>query len=171
MWVVLQVCRGKEMDVKWVIDDTAKTLKDSGNLIIEALAPVRKVAVHSSRSIMLEPVIKGYVFVSCRMTSHLWHYLKSIPFVIRILDGYTTDEEISRLLPHIKSVVELKTPDRGLLGRVKKKYLEFIETRRKKKDVIRLPLEAFKSLFNSAGLLFPGKVTEKTMFRFLLEGP
>lgn len=170
-WVVLHVQGGREMEVKWAIDDTFKKIKGLEGLILETVAPVRQVAVHAARNIISEPVIKGYVFVRCSMTGQLWHYLRKIPFVYRILGGPASDEEMRRLKPQLEEMAELGLPEKDVLSRLKSKFRDLIEARRNKKTVVRLPLNIFRELLKSARLIYSGPISEKKVFRLMLDSP
>ena len=170
-WVVLHVHSGREMDVKWVIDERLKRIQPFAALIHETLAPIRQVAVHSTKNIISEPVIKGYVFVRCSMTGHLWHSLRKIPYVFRILGCPVSDEEIRSLGPHLERMAELRLPENDVLSRIKGKFKDLIETKRNRKKVIRLPLCLFRELLKSARSIFAGYVSEKDVFRLMLESP
>lgn len=170
-WVVLHVHSGREMDVKWAIDERLKRIQPFEDLIHETLAPVRQVAVHSTKNIISEPVIKGYVFVRCSMTGNLWHYLRSMPYVFRILSCPVSEEEIRSLEPHLERMAELKPPEKDVLSRIKRKFKDLIETKRNRKIVIRLPLNLFRELLKSARLIFAGDISEKEVFRVMLESP
>jgi len=170
-WVVLHVHGGREMDVKWVIDERLKRIQPLAALIHETVAPVRQVAVHSTKNIINEQVIKGYVFVRCTMTGHLWHYLRSMPFVFKILGCPVSDEEIRSLGPHLERMAELRLPDNDVLSRIKGKFKELIEKKRNRKTVIRLPLGLFRELLKSARSIFAGDISENEVFRLMLESP
>ncbi|MFZ5643891.1 MAG: transcription termination/antitermination NusG family protein [Bacillota bacterium] len=170
-WMVLHVCNGREIDVKWAIDDMHKRLGDSRCQIFETLAPVREVAVHSKKDIKIEPVIKGYVFVKCNMTNHLWHYLKSIPYVIKVIKGFIPEEEMQRIMPYFTKLAELTMPDQNYLDRIKKKYKDLIETKRNKKSVLRLPLKMYRDLIKTLRILCSGRITDRKIFRMLIESP
>jgi transcription antitermination factor NusG len=170
-WLVLHVHSGREMDVKWAIDETFKRIKPLEGLVWETLAPVRQVAVHATKNIISEPVIKGYVFVRCHMTGQLWHYLRKIPYVYRILSGPVSDEEIGCLRPHLERQAELRLPEQDVLSRIRVKFREVIEAKRNKKKVLRLPLTIFRDLLKYARLLFAGPITERKVFRLMLDSP
>lgn len=168
-WIVLQVITGKEMDVKWAIDESCRRLKEFGDLITETIAPVRNIAVHSTKSIVTEPVIKSYLFVKCNLTNRLWQFLRWLPNVYGILQGNVTEKEMQKILPLFQNMAELRIPDAEVLNSIKQKYSEFIETKRSKKTVFRLPLELYRSFMKSAKVLITGAITENKLIRLIIE--
>ncbi|GBF35475.1 hypothetical protein DCCM_4604 [Desulfocucumis palustris] len=168
-WIALQVHSGKEIDVEWSVKFDLKGMENLGRLIDKAVAPLKKIAVFSSKKVMYEPIITGYVFVKCILTDQLWHYLRRLPHVYGILNGTISEEEMERILSRCENQAEFDKPDTSILESIKAKFSRIIEAKRNKKSVIRLPLQYVRNLMKSAQVFFVESYSEKMLIRLMME--
>ncbi len=100
--VAIQVKTGQESII-------AHKLKMATGL--KVINPARKkITINNDGSISTGfcDLIKGYVLIEGKeLTPELWHYVKKIFGVIRILEGYVTDAEQERIEKEIYPVIEV----------------------------------------------------------------
>ena len=98
-----------------------------------------------------KPVVTGYILVDIvNITAEIWHMIKKVPAVIRILVGVVEDEEVSKMQKFCYSVVKL-TSTVKIPGR-KEKLLAttpegvITETIKNRKRIVTIPFNIITAI-------------------------
>ncbi|OZQ85754.1 transcription termination/antitermination NusG family protein [Paenibacillus sp. VTT E-133291] len=111
-WYALQVKTGQEFEIAEVIYKYAN-FKNLADKITDIFSGVKKIVKMTSkgRRIDAEPVLNGYIFVKLLqdMTGEIWHLLKNVPGVFKVLDMLPiSEEEIEHLQKKCVGEIEFK---------------------------------------------------------------
>jgi transcription antitermination factor NusG len=110
-WYALQVRTGFEMDIANKVLQFAK-MRNFSDHVYDVFAGVKKIIrmTGKGRKLEADPVLTGYIFVKvAHMSNEVWHFLKSVPGVYRVLDMLPiSSEEIERMHDNCRGEVEIR---------------------------------------------------------------
>lgn len=186
-WVVLQVFTGSERKIADKLDNllslfySPAEIKDNPSLakmkdlVFEVFVPNKLVSNCKSKKVRYESVIPSYLFIKCTLTDSLWHVLRNVPGVLAIFCRTgVTDKEMDRLKRNCMSEAELAVLDENIRKAIMAKYKEAMEVVRRRRTVLRLPLELVRKIMNEVQILTKkihnlGVYSSNKLIRLLLE--
>lgn len=105
-WYVLQVITGKETEVRAkVLKELGEVNEDHHDYPLKALVPRRKITERKQGQVrkVVRTLFPSYVFLHIELTDQIYHKIKQVPYVIRLLgSGRPTPVPLQQMQPILR---------------------------------------------------------------------
>lgn len=167
-WVALKVQTGQERIVAHNLEERIKYLGLTDK-IEKVFAAVKKIGIISTKNIIYESMLPGYILVKCVLTDALWYTFKSVDGVYYVLGNVLDEESVRKITSYCTNEAEIKIKDVNTVEILKNKFKELIVEKRSNRVVYRLPLEIVRDLVNKAQGIINGSISDKKLTRLMLD--